>query len=247
MVFPAPWVPGIPLLVGLVAISDATGISLPVPILLLAMLLVSVLCAIPSRIVVGADGVERRWLFSRRFVAYRDVAELRRGWFMFHPRLLLREGGAVWIPSPFGVTNGDVFQRNAPALNAIDRALDAWRLANARADTGAVAHLAPTPGESSMAWKERVRGGNAYRAVEVPQDELVRVAADPSADAVVRAGAAALAASDATPRDRERLVRSAQGTANPRLRVVLERAAQGAPQEELDELATDVGRARARK
>jgi hypothetical protein len=197
-----------------------------------------VLCFIPSRIVVGGDGIEHRWLWWRRFFPLRDVRALKRT-FLLPARLVLKNGKQVFLPFTFSARN-DIMGTRSAALVAIDRAI-AWA-ADQPAPNAAIAdHLLPRTGEEAAAWRARLtadRGG--YRVEPVSNDVLWRIVDEPALDAPTRAGAAVLLASGADADARARMGEIAGTTANTKLRVLLKRAAKGAPEEEVASRFEDI-------
>src|SRR5439155_26087263 len=111
--FPAPWVPGIPLAFLLLPLTQALGAVGPaVAFLYEISILASLLaCLIPSRIVIGPDGIAHRWLFWERFFPMRDVRALQRT-FAIPARLVLRDGRKAFLPFTFSPRNDLMGERS---------------------------------------------------------------------------------------------------------------------------------------
>ncbi len=219
-----------PLLPFLMARDLLVGLAaclVPIPLLFLAIPLVS------STIRIGTDGVEHRWLGRRRFIAYRDVREVKdQGSSVV---LELCEGErVVWHVRELG-SDPHVAHREGESLvvSRLREAMEAHR--RGVADDG-VEWL--TRGERSVEeWVADLRsmgagGRRTYRASPPSREALFRIALDPAANEDVRAGAAIALGSSLDDSARERLRVAARVTVAPKLRVVLERQAEGSLDED---------------
>jgi hypothetical protein len=238
--FPAPWLVGIPVGAVLAVLGPLMGGFAPVVNLAFIVLMAAIflLCVIPSRIVVGSDGIEHRWLFWRRFFPLREVRALER-MFAIPARLILRDGRNALLPYTFSPRN-DLLGKRSKALLAIDRAI-AWAAAQPAVEAPEATSVLPRAGEALEAWRTRV-AGEGYRSQPVSTEALWRIVDDPWQTADVRGAAAVLLAPGGDAGVRARIAEVADATANTRLRVLLDGAAQGQSDEEVesrfDKLAT---------
>jgi hypothetical protein len=176
---------------------------------------------VPTRVTLHRDGVELGWLWTRRFVRFRDltaVLEYRdndmhsqapRGIQLVHRR------GAELV----GIANRERRQHFRAAVSERVAALDRGQPARPE-----LARDARTPG----AWIAALRGlgsgaTGAHRSTAVDTERLRLTVVDPAASVADRAAAAvALAASEG---DGHELRRVARGIGHPRLRVAVLAAA----------------------
>jgi hypothetical protein len=229
--FPAPWFPGIPLAAFVFPLQSIPFVGQIFGLLFsLAMAASFLLCLIPSRIVVGPDGIEHRWLFWRRFFALRDVRALAPT-FALPARLVLRDGRKAWLPYTFSPRN-DFFGEHSPALLAIEAAIR-WAQEQPATDATDATHLAERAGAGAAALRARIATDGGYRTEAVAEETLWRIVDDPSQSADARGAAAVLLAPGADAETRARIGELAATTANTRLRVLLEGAAEGAPDDEI--------------
>jgi hypothetical protein len=214
------------------------GVPERIVYLLVTPLLVAVLvaCVIPSRIVVGPDGIEHRWLFWRRFFPLRDVRALKRT-FAIPARLVLRDGGEAFLPYTFSPRD-DIMGRRSKALVAIDRALD-WAAARPALEAPDTAVLLARNRDGLAAWRARVAGSD-YRSPGVSNETLWRIVDDPSERADLRGAAAVLLAPTTDGEARTRIGEVAATTANTKLRVLLDATAKGATDEEVESKLAEV-------
>jgi hypothetical protein len=183
--------------------------------------------AFPSSIHVGADGVLVTWLWRRRFYPFSEIVGVKvegKG-----VRLWLHAGEAVDLP---------VVGRRGRALDRMR--LDALVARIAAALGGAregkrpveVAALVARGGRTAEEWARAVRGilggdGGDYRTSAVPEENLWRVAEDPTAEETARVGAAVALRMTLDDDGRARMLRVAEASVSPKVRVAL-RAAAGA-------------------
>lgn len=187
--------------------------------------------AIPSRLMVGADGLHYSWLRSRRFVAYGDVARIdtyveegRSKNSMCGLLVLLKSGDTVRIP----IMGSRQQERDELHMvhERISEALDTW----SRGEGVAHAALVRRGGRAPSQWVQALRGIGAganadARTAPVVPERLWRIVEDPSAPADARAGAAVALAQTADDEARARLKTAAAATAAPKLRIAIETAA----------------------
>jgi hypothetical protein len=224
------------------ALADdiATLARLLSPVLL--MLAWAGLSTVPTRVNVGADGVEVRWLRRKRFVPYRAIARVVPAFGQL--RVVLTEGTTLRLR---GQRRSFTPQTRADHRAMVDRlgtAIDS-HLAQARVQE-AVAQL-PAPRQDGAGWLReldtvQVGADLGYRRAGVSDEVLWRVVEDASLDEKTRAGAAVVLRKVLGDEGRARLRLVAEAVASPKLRVALE-AASGtdeAPiQESLEELVAD--------
>jgi len=176
-----------------------------------------VLSLVPTKVVVGSDGVMLQWLGRRVFVAFRDLVDVRvdvkvANGAMFAAVELVRRGGRN-VRFAVGDREGEAFK---------ERLVTAWR-------HGASSAVLPLPERGSRplrAWLAELRATalGAPRASAWPKEAMLRVAEDASLPPEQRI-AASIAAKEAGADMKERLLAIARTTAEPRLRVALEAVA----------------------
>lgn len=231
--FPLPWVLGIPggfLLAPLALLWAPLGILAGIWVLAAFSLLP--LCLIPTRLVVGNDGVERRWLFWRRFVAASEIRVLH--CFPFFPALLmLHDGRRVFLPLSYSQRRGQS-QDETPVFRAIEALIQSAH--SPAAEETVADRLARRDDETAATWLKRLTENEVhYRVAPIASDVLWSLVEDPHADATARAGAALTLARANEADTRERIASVAANTANSKLRVVLESAAAGAADDAIAE------------
>jgi len=224
--------------------SIARGLGpafLVVPALLLAAMMV-----VPTRLRVGADGLEIRWMGTHRFERYDDIARVVRYEKGFgRSRVIglevsLRSGQTLRLPVQDRSWDSDqiglVEERIREAregLRAGDTVSDAARLERG------------TRGMKDWVAELQAIGAGAnvtLRTAPLPKDRLLRVVEDASLRSASRAAAAVALVADLDDDARARLRVVAESTAEPLLRVALERAAGGASEAELEEVLAEVSR-----
>jgi hypothetical protein len=187
------------------------------------------LVAFPASIHVGADGVFVSWLFYRRFYPFKDIAGVRAE--RRSVRLWLHSGEAVDVPviarRSFERMRGFDKMRIAAVVARISAALDAARESKRPAD---VAALVARGGRRADEWSRAVRAllagsGGDYRSNAVPEENLWRVAEDPTAEETARVGAAVALRTRLDDDGRARMLRVAEASVSPRIRVALQAAA----------------------
>lgn len=202
-------------LLPLLVASSSVGLWMLLPWLGVAMW--------PSRILVGTDGFELRWLFWRRFVSITDIVavepEADRGIL-----LRLRDGKTrVWYTSmrqrgtpPDRIEYRDaVLQRMREALGVAERRAGASRIALQLGRAG-------RPFEAWLGALQQLRRGTDYRTAALSRDELWRVLEDPAAADDARAAAAFLLRAGSSADEIRRLRDAAHATVSAPLRVALD-------------------------
>jgi hypothetical protein len=194
--------------------------------------------AVPTHVVVGADGVLLRWLGTTRFVGWSTVAAIE----AFDGGVVLALGGGEWLTlrTPAG------HERHHPERDAmIERMRSAWRAhtesTHAQSDE-ATAALLRRAGGGTCEWVRAMRAVPAsregYRRAALPAERLWDVVENPCAGRTPRVGAALALAPLLDAGGRERLRAAAWSCAEPRLRIALTTAATpAAAKASADELA----------
>jgi hypothetical protein len=201
-------------------------------LLLLLPFVVVVAFNLSTKLVVGADGVLLRWLGTSRFIAFAEVARIEAfedvfGWSkpLSGVRLMLTSGDEVLVPvSVKALDRG----KTVAIETCIQEALDAYRTAAAQRD----GHMLLRGSRPVPAWITALRGIGAganadNRTASVSQERLWRIAEDPAAEPVARAGAVVALAPALSPEERAKLRATARETVSPKLRVVIEAAVEG--------------------
>jgi hypothetical protein len=201
----------------------------------------------PTRVRIGVDGIATRWLGKHRFIPFAKVRGVR--------SYEERSGGKVYLGVALTLDGGEIVKIPAgqKGFMSVDPSELEERIRQAheiheRGGAGAVDPRLLARGNRGVGeWIAALRaigaGANAdLRTPPVPQDELLRIAEDASAEPLVRAGAAV--AAGVAPDARKRLRVAAQTTASPALRVALERvSAEDASEETLAEALGDLDQA----
>jgi hypothetical protein len=205
---------------------------------LLPLLIVATLAAFlaPTTVVVGVDGVLVKWLWTREFIATKDILYVERYATGFGRNR--RRGVTIGLPGR--ALKLPMYSEEMITM-VIARIRDACSLArsSAHVEEGA---LVLSRGE--LDWREWIARLKALgsgesatlRTAAVPPEQLWRVAEDPAQPALARAAAAVAVG----PTDRVRLADVAKTTAAPKLRVALERAAEGASDDEMAEVLREL-------
>lgn len=204
--------------------------------------------AVPSRVLVGRDGVLLSSFGRREFVGYERIKHVRRA--PFATTLTLTDDEIVLLPlSPqkgarkrLGASPIDSWMRDPGKVRArrqalaeqIDAALQRFRNAGtAAAALGRVLERGP---RSIEQWRESITRAAAggYRETQVDADLLLDIVESPRSPIGQRLGAALALTRlpdefNREPREtREQRIRAAiASSANPRVRIALERAAEG--------------------
>jgi hypothetical protein len=213
--------------------SFLPGSFLPA-LLVSSALAIAVATMWPSRVEVGADGVNVRWLLWRRFVPASTILRaapyvIRVGQKRFDGVALTLRGGAEYrIP----VTTGrDEDERTGLLLHRIREILPhgGHVAETASAITALARHEAET---DAKVWLARLRaigrGENAtHRTAPVAPDTLWAIVENAKAAPRLRVAAAAALGRTNSPPERMRLTSAAVATADPRVRIALDAVATG--------------------
>lgn len=197
------------------------------------------LSLVPTSVVVGADGLFIRWLWSRRFVRFADVRDVG-------PQdaqaagtsigILLADGAGLRYSVRSGFADGSSEEDRARVVARIRQALAVYRK---QPPAGEV--RLPQRGTRPVAeWIRALRGSGSagaadHRTAPVPTEELWRVAEDLGAENVSRAAAAVALAAGLDAAGKQRLRIAAAATAAPELRAVLDASAAEADEEQLSQ------------
>ena len=213
-------------------IAGAAHVPGAMPLLILLMLPILLM---PTKVVVGVDGLLVRWLWLREFIPTKDIVFVKRfdtGWGRSRRR-------GVEIALPGRTLQIPMFSDEAIATLE-QRIRDVVALAKGHTHVGEEA-LVLARGELGLReWiaKLKALGAGAtatLRSAAVMPEHLWRVAEDPARPAIERAAAAIALAPSLGDADKERLGELAKTTAAPKLRVALERVAEEATDEEVEE------------
>lgn len=225
-------------------------------LLLLGSLLLSMLLMMQTRVLVGADGIELRWLWQKRFLAFREIARVvtyENGWALSKSsgvKVVLESGESVRL----AIINQRKLHDNALMLRErIDEARSAYRAGG----TETAAALLGRERRGVAQWITSLRalgaGANAdMRTAPIPRERLFRVVEDPALDPTSRAAAAVALGTELDDDGRARLRAAAKATVEPKLRFAIEKAADasavedGAIEAALAELEAEEARLRAR-
>jgi len=186
---------------------------------------------IPTKIVVGIDGILLRWLWTKTFVPMSKITRfapeedriirltLSDGTEQVVYTSMRRKGGASGIGARYASQHRDA---------VLARISEAWRAFHARTPTADVTALVGRGSRTREEWFDSLAklGANdgGYREAVVREDDLWRVVEDPAAPEDARAGAMVVLRPKLDEAGKRRVRVAAEATASPRLRVVLERA-----------------------
>jgi hypothetical protein len=222
----------------------------------LPLLAFAIVGLVPSRITVGADGVEVRWFGRRRFVRHKDIVNATQytaGWGNSRytgVALWLESGEELRIPVGQARRLHGSDDRTRMILERIDEAAAEADREHAELDAALLARGDRDVGEWVRALRSLGAGANAtMRTAPIEADRLWRIVEDPGAAPVARAAAAAALTADPAAESRRRLRVVAEQTAAPRLRVAIDAAAahdQDALRDALAELEAEEAEARAK-
>ncbi len=219
-----------------IAVGVIVGPAVPpvFAVALVALIVVFAGVVVPTRVVVGGDGVLLRWLGTVRFVPWRSVTDVE----PFDGGVMLSLGAAgddEWLT----LRMPEEHQRYHPERDAmVERMVSALRSYTSQASQASLGQVArPEPlarllgraGGRTRDWvrtmRALVRPVPEFRAASVPVDRLWHVVEDPSADREARTGAAIALAPTLQDGGQARLRSVADGCAEPRLRIALTTAA----------------------
>lgn len=231
----------------------AVGVLLPhagAPIVLLtvAALFTYVLSMVFTRtkVRIGTDGIITRWLGRERFIPFANLLSFAVYADTFgrktHRGVELVLVGGERVRLPTGQT--DIGMTEAEGLAArIAEAQRAGKSGNAASTT------LLRGGRLAKDWLRALRATGDQvqdlRTPAIPQEVLLRLVEDASADEAARIGAAIAATNAADAATKQRLRVAAEVSASPKLRVALDRIAEGASEDELAEVLDSIDPPRA--
>jgi hypothetical protein len=201
----------------------------PVLACLFPLLVFAIVSLVPSRVTVGADGIELRWFGRRRFFRHRDVVNATQyiaglGNSRYTGVALTLESGEE-VRIPIGqARSGD--DRTRMVLERIQEAAAEGQREHPELDPAILAR-----GDREVAdWMRALRslgaGANAtMRTAPIEAERLWRIVEDPAGPPLARAAAAVALTADPAADARRRLRAAAEATAAPRLRVAIDAAA----------------------
>jgi hypothetical protein len=196
------------------------------------MLLIGLAMLVPTRLVLGADGLHFTWLGSSRFLPYAEIRVVHLLFANVYAQALYVSGRGTSGTSGVQITlvHGEVvpveMSRRADLVyGRIAEAVDAWWRRDGAVQTALVQRGPRDP----RGWLRALRGIGAkvtsdYRSASMA-DELWRIVEDVAAPADARAGAAVALRGGLGAEGRDRLRRIAGTTAFPRLRIAIVAAA----------------------
>jgi hypothetical protein len=230
------------------SIARGHGPSSPWPLVVLIGLLAmfAVVMLVPTRVTVGADGVELRWFGKRRFVRHRDIVNATQyvaglGNSRYTGVSLTLESGEE-VRIPIGQARS-VEDRTRMVLERIQEAAAEGKREHLELDPALLARGDRDVGDWMRALRSLGAGANAtMRTAPIEAERLWRIVEDPAGPPLARAAAAVALTSDPAADSRRRLRAAAEATAAPRLRIAIDAAAshdQEALQEALAELESE--------
>ena len=211
---------------------SAPGIAPFFPfVMALVAMSVAVTSLIPTKLRVGADGLQISWMRRQRFLPYGDITHIdpyeepgmgKNRWAGLV--VSLKTGEKVHLP----IVSKQSSLRDQIYLihERISEAIDTW----SRGDGVAHAALVRRGGREASEWVRALRGIGSFanadaRTAPILPERLWRIVEDPSAPADARAGAAVALGQTADDDARTRLRAAASATAAPKLRIAIETAA----------------------
>jgi hypothetical protein len=209
------------LAMGLLAAEGSSAVR-ALAVVALAVLFAGV--AVPTRVMIGADGVLLRWLCTERFVGWSEIVAIQR----FHGGVVLALEGRRWLTLGTPASH----ERYHPEREAcLERMRWAWRAYRQQAPVDPAVSLVRRAGPHTGQWVRSVRALSAradaagYRTPAVAHERLWRIVEDPRADGAARTGAALALAPGLNASGRERMRSVAHACADPRVRIALTTAA----------------------
>lgn len=227
--------------VGVAALLPHAGAPLILVMVFALLVYVFSIVFTSTKVRIGTDGIITRWLGRERFIPFTSLrsfetyADRIGGKVQRGVKLTLEGGEEVRLPT--GQT--DIGMTEAEALAArIAAAQRAGKSGNATSTT------LLRGGRPAKDWLRALRAAGDQvqdlRTPAIPQEVLLRLVEDASADEAARIGAA-IAATNATDAEtKQRLRVAAEVSASPKLRVALDRIAEGASEDELAEVLDDI-------
>jgi hypothetical protein len=210
-------------LLGLALAYGLVGPSSPAALVLGLVATTALLAAVavPTKVVVGTDGVFLRWLGTARFVPWSLVTAVE----PFEGGVVLalarQDGLTLRMPA-----DDERCHRARDALvTRMEAALRAFGPGAAHPPGRSPLSLAGVPRRPTRAWVREVRAlarpVHDYRTASVPAERLWRLVEDPRADWASRTGAAVALACVVDPAGEARLRAAAAVCAEPNLRMAL--------------------------
>lgn len=199
---------------------------------------------IPSRVIVGSDGILLRSLFYREFIPYGSIdhVALRNVYGGKDPRR--STGIELSIERTHGKPIGVSPRGDSRAL--FEAVVEARRAHRARTVGAFDTHALRPAGSDGKAWLERLRmlsdRVQGFRVDAPSREELLAIIEDTHADEDTRAAASVVVAASQDDEATTRLRVALESTASPRLRVAMEAAIEGedaAVAEALDALRSE--------
>jgi hypothetical protein len=203
-----------------------------------------VVLQLPTRVVVGADGILVSWLWRKRFLAHGDVRAVRpfgsgnaQG-----VALWSATGAPIKLPVKAQFTHALTDQQTDLVTQRIQQAISAYHGSRRERDV----RLPERGGRPLREWIKTLRAAGSgasadHRTAPLASDELWRIVEDPSADRAARAGAAIAVGGGLDERGRARMRIAAEATAAPDVRGLLTLAAEGADEERLERALRRIG------
>jgi hypothetical protein len=189
-----------------------------------------------TRVIVGADGLFVRWLWSTRFVPLRELREVQpyTTWYVQGVGLELASGARVHLPIRAKYTEALTSQEIDRVGHRIQQALDLFR----KRQSADEVRLPERGGRDDLAWIRALRAAGSgaasdHRTAPTPPDALWRIVEDPAVEPLGRAAAAIALSAELDAPGKERLRRMIEVTAEPDFRGLLEATAEEADEERL--------------
>jgi hypothetical protein len=212
-------------LLGLVlALGVVIGQRAPAALALsvMALLVAFIGACIPTRVVVGADGVLLRWLGGNRFVAWASVEAIED----YDGGVVLALEGGRWITLAMPAEH----ERYHPERHGmLERMRVAWRAHARQPAEDPAAQMVRRAGGHTREWVRAVRRvvgpERGYRSAAVPPEQLWRIVEGSCIDRATRTGAALALAPTLDDAGRQRMQAAASGCAEPKLQLALRTAA----------------------
>lgn len=206
---------------------------------------------LPTKIVVGIDGIHLGWLFWKKLVPMADITSVS----PIDDRIIhiaRRDGTSQKIytsmrrRSSFSGTDPYAVQQRDAVLARIREARAAFARGGPTADISSLVARGSRTQAEWIAELAKIRqglvGGAGYRDVAVREDDLLRLVENPRATEDARAGAALLLKGTLDDEKRARIRIAAEASASPKLRVALDASTEddeAALHEAMEELANE--------
>lgn len=189
-----------------------------------------------TSVVVGADGLFIRWMWSTRFVPLRVVREVQpyATWYVQGVRLDLSSGAGLRLPIRAKYTEALTSQEIDRVGHRIQQALDLFRARHSADEV----RLPERGGRELGAWIQALRAAGSgaasdHRTAPAPADALWRIVEDPAVKPLGRAAAAIALGAGLDAPGKQRLREIIEVTAEPEYRALLEATAEEADDERL--------------